>query len=498
MSIRVFLTRASLWALLTACLTVPSFGQGDPARVGRWDTPRAWPIVGIHAAVLPTGEVMHLTYFEEATELDTAATVWNPSSGQFRDVSPGFGDMFCSGQSFLPSGELFIAGGFAGIEEFLCNGRGVRPAYIFDPFSLSWTEVGDMKSARYYPTVLTLANGRQLIIGGQGENCQYIPTMEILTSKRRLKRVRGPNRIMRDYPRAFLLSNGSIVHVGVEPVTSILDSKLKFWKSFAVTLLGRIRYEPTAFYVPGFQDRIMICGGYITENPNGERDNPTATCEAIDALAANPTWRQMAPMSAPRGDVNSVILPDGKVLIVGGGSHHRYQSPELRPELYNPVTNTWTTMASQRYGRMYHATAVLLPDARVLSAGQDDLDNSAPQESGRWGEIFSPPYLFRGKRPVIRKAPTEAAYGSSITLKIKKARAAKIRSVVLIGLSSVTHSHNTGQRYVPLSYSVAGRRTLQATLTANPNLAPPGHYMLFVLNDRGVPSEAQIIRLKRG
>jgi hypothetical protein len=483
-------------ALFAASLAAPSFGQGDPARIGRWDTPRAWPIVGIHAAVLPTGEVMHLTYLEVATELATAATVWNPASGQFRDVSPGFGDMFCAGHSFLPTGELFIAGGFAGLEEFLCNGRGVRPAYTFDPFSLSWTEVGDMNSARFYPTVVTLGDGRQLIIGGQGENCQYIPTMEILTPKRKLKRVRGPNRIMRDYPRAFLLSDGSLVHAGVEPVTSVLDSKLKFWKSVTVTNLGRIRYEPTAFYVPGFQDRVMICGGYVTENPNGERDNPTATCEAIDALDNDPKWREMAPLNSPRGDMNSVILPDGKVLIVGGGAHHRYELPELRPELYNPATNTWTTMAPQRYGRMYHATAVLLSDGRVLSAGQDSLDGtSTGNVSGKWGEIYSPPYLFRGKRPIIRKAPTEAGYGSTITLKIKKARAAKIKSVVLIGLSAVTHSHNMGQRYVPLSFSAAGKRTLEATLTSNRNLAPPGYYMLFVLNDRSVPSVAKIIRL---
>ncbi|MDH3253521.1 MAG: DUF1929 domain-containing protein [Acidobacteriota bacterium] len=480
-----------------AFLATPSVGQGDPARVGRWEAPKPWPITGIHAAVLPTAEVMHLTYLEVETELETAATVWNPRTGNFRDVSPGFGDMFCAGHSLLPSGELFVAGGFAGLEQFLCNGRGVKPAHIFDPFSYKWRKVGNMSFARFYPTVFSLADGRQLIIGGQGENCQYIPIMETLSLDEKLNRVRGPSRIMKDYPRAFLLSDGRVVHVGVEPTTSYLDKKLKFWKSVTVTNLGRIRYEPTAFYVPGYRDRVMICGGYQTEWPDGTRDNPTATCEAIDALSANPSWRSMAPMAAARGDINSVILPDGKVLVVGGGEHHRYTAPRLKPELYDPATNTWTTMAPERFGRMYHSTAVLLPDGRVLSAGQDNLDGTAP-ESGKWGEIFSPPYLFRGKRPVVRGVPADADYDSTIPMRVKKTKAAKVGRVVLIGLSAVTHSHNSGQRYVPLEFTPTGKRTLEAKITANANLAPPGYYMLFVLNDKGVPSVAQIIRINLG
>jgi hypothetical protein len=486
--------KLAMGLLLVALGASPSLGQGDPARVGRWDSPRPWPIVGIHAAVLPTGDVMHLTYMEVETEVETAATTWNPETNRFQDVSPGFGDMFCSGQAFLPSGELLVAGGYAGLEVDRCGGMGVRPAYIFEPFSATWRDLGDMSSPRFYPTVVSLANGKQLIIAGQGENCQYIPYMEIFTPPDTLSRVRGPNRIMRDYPRAFLLSDGSVVQVGIEPTTSILDRKMKFWTSIALTQLGRTRYEPAAFYVPGHTDRIMICGGYLVQNPNGTRDTPTNTCEIIDALAERPTWRSAAPLRVPRGDINAVLLPDGKVLLVGGGELHRYQIPDLAPELYDPVTNTWTTMASQTWGRMYHSTAVLLPDGRVLSAGQDGASHDS-EVSGRWGEIFSPPYLFRGKRPILRKAPSEADYGSAIKLTVKKVKASKIRNIVLMGLSTVTHSHDSGQRYVPLDFSVTGRRTLEATVTSNPNIAPPGYYMLFVLNAKGVPSVARMIRL---
>ncbi len=478
--------------LLLALATLSS-AQGSPAQVGRWEPPIQWPIVAIHSAVLPTGEVFNLTYLVKSTELETAATVWNPATGRFRDVSPGFGDMFCSGQSFLPGGELFVAGGYGGLFPGKCKAQGIVPTYVFDPFSSSWRTRGNMKFPRFYPTVIALAQGKQLIIGGQGENCQYIPIMEIFDPARGLSVVRGPRQVMRDYPRVFLLSDGSVVQVAPEPVTQIMDSAMAFWSELTVTGLNQMRFEPAAFYVPGRDDRIMVCGGYTAQIGDGGLDDPTASCEQIDPLGGNPSWRPAVPLRQARGDMNAVLLPDGKVLVVGGGAHHRYEGPDLRPELYDPAKNTWTTMAPQRYGRMYHSTAVLLPDGRVLSAGQDDDGSGDGVVSGAWGEIFSPPYLFRGPRPSISAAPASVAYGSDFTLTVSQTAA--IESLVLMGLSSVTHSTNVGQRYVPLEFSRSGGANLAARMTANPNLAPPGYYLLFALNDKGVPSEARTIQV---
>ena len=138
-------------------------------------------------------------------------------------------------------------------------------------------------------------------------------------------------------------------------------------------------------------------------------------------------------------------------------------------------------MAPQQASRMYHSTALLLPDGRVLSAGQD---NGSLQ---RYGEIFSPPYLFKGARPSIASAPSSVSNGG--TLQFTSPDAANLTSVVLIRPGSCTHEINTDQRSVPLTFTVSGT-SVSATVPANVNVAPPGYYMLFVVNSNGVPSVA--------
>jgi hypothetical protein len=169
------------------------------------------------------------------------------------------------------------------------------------------------------------------------------------------------------------------------------------------------------------------------------------------------------------------------VLVVGGGGGGgQYTNPVLAPELYDPKTGQWTVMASQAIQRTYHSTAVLLPDGRVLSSGSD---NGASTEHTY--EIFSPPYLFNGARPVIQAAPASIGYGSSFT--ITTADASTITRVALIRPSATTHADNMDQRYVDLTFTT-GSGTIQATAPANGNLAPPGYYMLVIVNANGVPS----------
>jgi len=133
---------------------------------------------------------------------------------------------------------------------------------------------------------------------------------------------------------------------------------------------------------------------------------------------------------------------------------------------------------------MYHSTAILLPDARVLAAGGDYQPT---------GEIYSPPYLFQGVRPTITSAPSWIAYGSSFELAFTSSTGAN--RVVLIGLSAVTHSVNMSQRYVLLAQGVAAGSAVNVPAPASGNFAPPGHYMLFVVNGNGVPSISQIVKV---
>ena len=142
---------------------------------------------------------------------------------------------------------------------------------------------------------------------------------------------------------------------------------------------------------------------------------------------------------------------------------------------------------------MYHSTAIVLPDGRVLSGGQDDDELDDGIINGHFGEIYEPPFLFRGKRPRIRRVQKSVGYGAALNIKARKAR--DIESVVLISLAAQTHSVNTPQRYVELDFAVIAKKKLEAIAPAHRNQAPPGYYMLFVVNGEGVPSVAKFVRL---
>jgi hypothetical protein len=207
-------------------------------------------------------------------------------------------------------------------------------------------------------------------------------------------------------------------------------------------------------------------------------------------------------MAFARRFATGTLLPDGTVLVTGGTSqaNARYDGKSWdlskmvhAAELWNPVTETWTTLAAMQTPRSYHSTAALLPDGRVLVGGSE----AAPpldKIDQRVFEIFSPPYLFKGPRPTITDAPTTVTYGE--TFIVETPQGTDIAHVNWVRLSSVTHAFNQNQRINHLSFTpTPDGEGLLVTAPANGNLAPPGHYMLFILNDAGVPSVARTIQL---
>jgi hypothetical protein len=132
---------------------------------------------------------------------------------------------------------------------------------------------------------------------------------------------------------------------------------------------------------------------------------------------------------------------------------------------------------------------MLLPDGRVLSAGGGQ---NSPAVDYPTAQVYSPPYLFKGARPAITSGPSATTYGG--TMVVQTPDAGTIGSVSFIRLSSVTHTDNMDQRYIPLSYT-AGAGSLTVQSPANANIAPPGYYMLFIVNTNGVPSVAQIVKI---
>ncbi|MGH2543786.1 MAG: galactose oxidase-like domain-containing protein, partial [Ardenticatenaceae bacterium] len=184
------------------------------------------------------------------------------------------------------------------------------------------------------------------------------------------------------------------------------------------------------------------------------------------------------------------VLPTGQVLVTSGSQGTEPNTtPVYAAELWNPGTETWATLAAAQMARTYHGTGLLLPDGRVLVAGSGGCCGAPDQYNA---EIFSPPYLFAGARPQIDAAPTEIGYGSPFV--VETGEAASIARVALIRPAAVTHTTNMEQRYVPLAFTPSGN-TLTVTAPAQGNIAPPGYYMLFIVDANGVPSVAAWVRL---
>jgi hypothetical protein len=207
-------------------------------------------------------------------------------------------------------------------------------------------------------------------------------------------------------------------------------------------------------------------------------------------------------MSVARRQMNATLLADGTVLVTGGTNATGFNSPPtdanvLAAERWSP-TGGWTQLARQTHYRLYHSTALLLPDGRVLSVGSGQPFATGLQNDYT-GEIFSPPYLFNldgsaATRPTIITAPSSVTYGQSFA--IGTPNAADIAKVTVVRLSSVTHATNMNQRLTSLPITNRDAASITVTAPLNGNLAPPGHYLMFLLDENGVPSVASIVQFQ--
>ncbi len=241
---------------------------------------------------------------------------------------------------------------------------------------------------------------------------------------------------------------------------------------------------------------VLVIGGGGTP-PVDMRTRATESCETLDTAAAAPAWVLSAAMSQPRVMPDAVLLPDGTVFVANGSSTgfaDNGANPVYEAEIYDPVVNGWTTVCTMQVPRLYHATALLLPDARVLTAGTDSQWNPDPFHVSELRlELYSPPYLFRGARPVIESAPAQLEYNTTVTLRCSTSPA--VGSACLVRCGSVTHSFNSDQRLVALPATAGAGGAVSVDTPPDPMVAPPGFYLLFVLTNAGVPSIANFVRL---
>jgi len=439
--------------------------------VGSWSAPFSWPIVAVHLHLLKNGRVLAWGKFGEPY-------VFNPSNGNFAAVPVGAW-IFCAGHAFLPNGRLLVAGGH------IADARGLPDTHIFDVGTQTWQTAAPMQKGRWYPTTTTLPNGQVVVLGGTDQNLANGGIPEVWTGSS-WRALTGANRVFPWYPRTFVAPDGRVFYAGEEKTSRWLSSaNAGSWTTGPSHISGARDYGAAVMYLPG---KILYVGGGRT----------LASAETIDLTSGSPSWKSTGSMAYPRRHLNATVLPTGEVLVTGGtrGTSFNELSLAVRvAEIWNPARGVWRQVASNAVNRGYHSTSVLLPDGRVLHAGSGNAldDNGMPWPDERNAEYYSPPYLFNGARPTISSAPNPIGYGQSFT--VGTPDPAAVRKVSFIALGSTTHAFDMNQRFMWLDFTAAaGAITVKAP--SSRNLAPPGFYMLFILNANDVPSKGKIIRLR--
>jgi hypothetical protein len=464
--------------------------------LGQWSAESPWPTVGVSLAVLPDGRVA--TWGEDTPVAGTTAyntyIVTIPSSSTDTSTVQELtinDDIFCAGFTFLPDGRLFVSGG--GDQPAPTNGTGRATTDILDPSSSTWSSGPAMSNRRWYPTATELPSGDILnLLGSIDMNFTPNETPDVTTNGatgiRSLTGVSNAT-LFYNYPRAFVAPNGKVFLSGMEQTGRYLDtSNAGTYTTVASSIFGFRAYGSAVLYDVG---KVLIAGGA----PSDAVAIPTNTAEVIDLNAPSPAWRNVGPMAFARRYMNATLMADGKVLITGGsaGSPTEDCTGAILPaEIWDPATELFITVASMPHYRTYHSAAVLLPDGRVLSTGTTAANGPCGGIDYKDADFYSPPYLFNGTRPVISSVPAMLTYGQQFT--VGTPNAASISNVNLIALSAATHHFNFNQRISRLSFSKA-TNSLTVVAPTNSSVAPPGEYMMFILNGAGVPSVARVVQI---
>jgi galactose oxidase len=470
--------------------------EANPNQNGRWDTlPFEMPINPVHVALMHNGKVLVVSGSgNDPDNKDLQAAVWDPKGDTVRTFQIAW-DMFCNGMVVLPDGRPFVLGGTLRYDAPGLPFLGEPRTAVFNPLTEKFSNMKDMSGGRWYPTGTVLSDGSVLVYSGlndgkNGTAGKINPTVQIWTGT--AWKAAGTAFAGVDlYPRQHVLPNGKVFEDGYNPNSQLYDPVAHTFTPVATTIFGRDRYEGTSVLLPltpanAFKPKVIIMGG---ANP------ATETTELIDLSDPSPKWVQGPPMVKGRVELNATILPNGKVLVSGGSVNDEDNSTAVKEaQLYDPESNAFSPASTMEFPRLYHSNTLLLPDATVVALGGNPERKTYQPEI----EIYSPSYLFKAdgspaKRPVITGV-TPAAIRYGARFQVRTADAKDIKSVVLMRAGAVTHAFDTDQRLVGLAFT-AGPGVLRATAPAKGNLAPPGYYLLFILNAEGVPSVARFVRL---
>ena len=451
---------------------------------GMWSPVYDWPLIAVHAVLMPDGRV--LTYGTTETGKQTGSTIYDiwdgtaaPDTGHLTLPNLTPTDLFCGSQLVLPQSgtKVFLAGGDNWTGTGTTN-TGNNNSNVFSGADNLLTPGPNMNRARWYSSSITLLNGESYVQGGSGGTDR--PEVRQIDGNFRLLSNANTSSLDFMYPRNFVAPDGRVFGYDSNGRMYYVDPS----GTGAITLgaqMGSPRGNDSsaAMFRPG---RILQYGG----TSNG--------AAVIDITSGTPSVTATQSMSSQRRLSTATVLPNGRVLATGGSSvWNALTNVAYTADIWDPTSGQWSIGASAVKARLYHSNALLMPDASVLVVG-----GGAPgPQNNLNAEVYYPPYLFasngtRAPRPVINAVPEIFEIGK--TVMVDTDNPAGVSRVALIKTGSASHGFNMDQRFIDLSFGVAGSK-LAVQLPTKAAEAPPGYYMLFVLDAAGVPSEAKIVRI---
>ncbi len=487
------------------CATTPSqqWTFHVPMPASSWAAPVNEGSIAVAAANLPTGKI--LTWSSDtptsfSSNPQTYTEILDPVAGTDSEyvITNTAYNMFCPGIANLQDGTILVNGGETNDDTTIYNWS-----------TNTWSAQAHMKIARGYEGTVLGSDNTVFTLGGSWSANTYgdttgelwtaaagwtlltnIPSNPIWTAD-----AAGPYRAD-NHLWLHVLSGGRLLHAGPSATMHWInvhgDGGLGTITSAGLrgTDSDSMNGNASAFDV----DMLLKVGGA----PNYDESASKPTAVLINgAGAGNPVVTALAPMNYARGFGNSVVLPNGQVVVVGGQTFDEPFTDTdavLVPEIWDPATQVFATMAPMVTPRTYHSTALLLPDGRVWVSGGGLCGSGCGSVGANHltYEILTPPYLLTATgaaatRPVISSVNAGSfALGATIAIQTKS----PVKSFALMRLSSVTHTVNNDQRRIPLTTTTPDGVHYTATLSSDPGVLVAGYYMLFALDPRGVPSQA--------
>ncbi|MHB1081102.1 MAG: PA14 domain-containing protein [Prosthecobacter sp.] len=483
-------------------LSVGAISPAEYVTKGNWSAVIPWtPHIPASAAMLPDGRLLTFASNQRTTFPDgpqfTYAAVWDPAMGLFTEINNGRHDMFCGGLSFLQDGRLLVNGG---------NGISGTTALasLFDWRTNEWVPAQTMADGRWYNTSIALPNGEVLTAGGNG-GANGNGTIEQWNASSGWRRMSGiswqtvanppiANAIETNWHPFFLVApDGRVAHFGPHQALDWITATGTGSMTSAGASIPGTHYPKQgawAMYAPG---KVVVAGG-LTAIDDGTVVSKAFT---VDLNGATPVVAPTAPMANARSFSNSVMLPNGEVMVVGGNTSGQFFSDlgtVFTPEIWNPTTGQWRAVADMSVPRNYHSLAMLLPDGRVWSGGGGLSGDALTDHQD--AQVFTPPQLFNADgtpavRPVITAAPDRIGPASIFTVNASDG----VQYFSAISMSAQTHSVDTGLRHVRFTHTNPSPGVYAVTAPPSINVLTPGYWMMFAVDANGVWSVSRVIQV---